>query len=132
MARLLLVDDDAMVRALVRQFLAVRKDWQICGEASDGVEAVEMTRLFAPDVVILDIAMPRQNGLQAARQIVKESHTPVLALTLYDPNMISSQMVDAGIRGVVSKTSIGSELIAAVDALLMGETYFKASLAHRA
>lgn len=125
--RLLLADDDAMVRGLVRQFLSARTGWQICAEASDGLEAVALAKLFAPDLAILDIAMPKQNGLDAGREIIEQHYSPaVLALTLYDPSFISSQAAAAGIHGIVSKTSIGSELIPAIERLLEGGTYFKA------
>jgi DNA-binding NarL/FixJ family response regulator len=131
--RLLLADDDLVFRVLIRELLTSREGWQICAEATDGAEAVEMAKRTSPDLAILDIAMPRRNGIIAARQIIEHSPTTiVLVISLYDPTVILNQIMDAGVRGFVSKASIGSELIPAVEALLRGETYFRVSQAYGA
>lgn len=129
--RLLLADDDLVFRVLIRELLTSREGWQICAEATDGVEAVQMAKRKSPDLAILDIAMPRQNGITAARQIIEHCPTTrVIIISLYDPTVVLNKIMAAGVRGFVSKASIGSALIPAVEAILRGETYFKVSQAY--
>ncbi|MGB2890029.1 MAG: response regulator transcription factor [Candidatus Acidiferrales bacterium] len=121
----LVVDDNAVARRLIRSLLATRFEGDPCAEAADGVEAVEKAKAAHPDVAILDIVMPRLNGVDAARQIVQTSpETAVLVISFYDPRPILSRLADAGARGFVSKSSMDVELVPAIEALLEGRTYF--------
>lgn len=110
---------------MLRRLLSVRKDWRICAEAEDGVEAVAKAKALSPDIAILDISMPRMDGFEAARQISSACHsTAVLSISLYDPKNIIDRLILSGVRGFVAKMSMYSNLIPAIDALLSGKTYF--------
>jgi DNA-binding NarL/FixJ family response regulator len=103
--RVLLVDDSAPTRGLVREALESRSGLEVCGEAGDGLEGVEKVLELEPDLVILDLSMPRMNGLQAAlvlREIMPE--TPIILFTVFIDSMISRLAHNAGVASVVSKT----------------------------
>jgi len=117
--RILLADDHETVRKGLRSILGGRPDWEICGEANNGREAVEEARRLLPDLVIMDIGMPGLNGLGATRQIVRElPGTEVLILTMHDSEQIVWEVLDAGARGFVLKSDAADHLIAAAEALL--------------
>ena len=117
--RILLADDHETVRKGLRSILGGRPDWEICGEANNGREAVEEARRLLPDLVIMDIGMPGFNGLGATRQIVRElPGTEVLILTMHDSEQIVWEVLDAGARGFVLKSDAADHLIAAAEALL--------------
>ncbi len=123
---LLLADDNALTRRVLRDLLATRNDWQVCAEAADGEEAVEKAKASHPDLAILDIAMPRMNGVKAAHEIVESCpETVVLTISAYDPTAIFHHLTMAGVRGFVSKSRMASDLIPAIEALLDGKTYFE-------
>src|SRR5712691_8989827 len=96
--RILVADDDSTIRKLLRRLLEDHRGWEVCGEAVDGLDAVAKSEQLAPDVVILDLAMPRMNGLQAAREITKRS--PRFHLILLTVQQLSHQLAqearDAG------------------------------------
>src|ERR1700677_5144933 len=115
--RILIADDNANFRRLVRQFLALYKDFEICAEASSGLEAVELARAAHPDIALLDISMPSGNGIEACRRIRKSlPGTLLLAMSVYDPQMFMRDVIQAGFDGFVSKTSISRDLIPAIEA----------------
>jgi len=124
--RILVVDDHTAIRRLLRRVLQEQHpDWEVCGEAANGAEALERFRERTPDLIILDLAMPKMNGLQAAREIVKiRPKTLMLLLTV---QQVSTQLRDeatkAGFRGAVSKNT-GTEVVKGLEALLRNETYF--------
>jgi DNA-binding NarL/FixJ family response regulator len=131
--RILLVDDKPRVGLVIRQILAQKSEWEVCGEASTGDGAVQKAQSLEPDLAILDIVMAGGNGLEAGRQIHKLCpSTAVLLVSMYDISSLISQMKDSGIQGFVSKTCIGSELIPAIEALLAGGTYFRTETRERA
>jgi DNA-binding NarL/FixJ family response regulator len=83
MVRILLVDDKAYIREWVREFLAHKLEWQVCGEAADGLQAVEQAASLQPHIIVLDVSMPEMNGFDAARRILKASpHILILILSL--------------------------------------------------
>ena len=89
---ILLVDDQPSVRNGIRSLLGARPDWKICGEASDGLEGVEKARELHPDIVLMDVSMPRMNGLDAARILRKElPRTKVVIVSQNDPAIVSIQ-----------------------------------------
>ena len=123
--RILIADDDSTIRNLLRRLLERNSDWQVCGEAVKGVEAVEKTELFTPDLAILDLGMPVMNGVGAAREIAK-TH-PQLPMLLISVQELSPQLADAardaGFKGAVTKSS-GYEIVKAVEALIKNRSFF--------
>ena len=116
--RILLADDHPIFRFGLRGLLGSRGEWEVCGEAADGRDAVEKCKELKPDLVILDIAMPKLNGVDAAQQIMKNNPLQrILSLTDVDSERVILDCLEAGIRGWVFKTEGTGELIAAVEAL---------------
>lgn len=123
--QLLLADDHEIVRQGLRSVLESQRDCKIVGEASDGRQAVSMTKELNPDVVILDIGMPSLNGLEATRQILKlRPQTKVLILTMHESDSVIREVLDAGARGYLLKTDAGRDLLSAVDSLRRNKTFF--------
>ncbi len=115
--RILIADDHELARKGVRSVLEKRIDFEICGEATNGKEAIQKTLELNPDVVILDISMPVLNGLDAARIIRKSSpNTPILFLSVHDPREIVTEAHKIGVRGYVLKGDAERNLVSAVDA----------------
>ncbi|MET0854015.1 MAG: response regulator transcription factor [Microterricola sp.] len=112
--RIALADDEAMVRAGLRLLLEHQPDLAVVGEAADGVDAVAMVRRTVPDVVLLDIRMPRQDGLAAARQIMAEGATRVIMLTTFDDDENLAAALRAGVSGFLLKVAPPEQLLAAV------------------
>lgn len=111
MPRVLIADDNESIRQALRGMFA-GDDWCVCGEASNGVEAVQMAATLKPDVVLLDFQMPVMNGLDAAKQIVKNHPTlPVAMYTLHQNTRFEKQAQAYGVRKVISKTDVFSALI---------------------
>ena len=118
--RILLVDDHPVVRQGLRTLLEGRPGWEVVGEASDGVEALDKVESLQPDVVVLDITMPRMNGLQACRliqQTPKASGLEVLFVTQHDSPQMMREALDAGARGYVVKSNAARDLLDAVEAV---------------
>src|SRR3954453_4305762 len=103
--RVLIADDQALVRAGFKMILEAEPEIQVIGEAEDGVEAVEMIKRLKPDVALMDIRMPRLNGLEATRQVVNgaETDTRVLVLTTFDLNEYVYEALRAGASGFLLK-----------------------------
>jgi CheY-like chemotaxis protein len=115
---ILLVDDNAAVRNATRHFLEDQSGFQVCGEAVDGVDALEKARDLNPDLIILDLAMPRMNGLQAARELrAMMARVPIILFTMYADAFRDQVAASAGVSAVVSKTSL-SELQQRIESLL--------------
>jgi DNA-binding NarL/FixJ family response regulator len=125
-ARILIVDDHEVIRQGVRSVLSrARPEWEICGEASDGKQAIEAVQRLKPDVVILDITMPSMSGLQAAPQIAKlNKDCRILIFTMHESERITKDVRAAGAHGYVQKSQAGRDLVVAIDALLAGGTFF--------
>ena len=128
--RILVADDHEVVRKGLVSLLQAQPDWQVCGEAADGREAVEKAQQLKPDVVILDIGMPSLNGLEATRQILKiNPQARVLILTLHDSDQVVREVLNAGARGFLLKSDATRDLVAAVEALRRDKTYFTSKVA---
>jgi two-component system, NarL family, response regulator LiaR len=132
-AKILLADDNEIARAAIKLLLADRTDLEIVAEAADGEEAVEKAKIACPDVVILDIAMPRMNGIQAAKEISRLFPTTiVLTDSLYDVQGFTTQLKQAGVKGFISKARMGTDLVPAIQIVLDGGTCFGAEVAQTA
>jgi DNA-binding NarL/FixJ family response regulator len=128
MARILIADDHAEARRGARELLEAHPGWEVCGEASDGMEAIEKSAALKPDIVILDLSMPKMSGVAAARVIRSTAPgLPVLLFSLYagDPQM-SGGFRAAGFSGDLNKAA-ADLLIEAVETLLQGGTYFQSA-----
>jgi len=124
MIRVLLADDHAMVRKGFRLILEAQSDMEIAGEAGNGREAVEMAEKVHPDVVVMDVAMPELNGIEATRRLAASSpHTRVLALSMHKDSVYVREILRAGARGYLLKDSIDTDLINAVRAVAKGDGY---------
>ncbi|HJZ50964.1 MAG TPA: response regulator transcription factor [Candidatus Acidoferrales bacterium] len=133
MARILIADDHPQARRGAREVLEMHQGWEVCGEAVNGLEAIEKAAALKPDIVIIDLSMPRMSGVQVARVI--HSTTPQLPLLLFSLYAGDPQMADgfraAGFSGDVNKAA-ANLLIEAVETLLRGSTYFQSSAVPRA
>jgi len=128
--RILIADDHEVVRKGLVALLQQQPDWQVCGEAGDGREAVDKAQQLKPDVVILDIGMPSLNGLEATRQILKTNpHARILILTLHDSDQVVRDVLNAGAKGSLLKSDAARDLVAAVEALRRDKTYFTSKVA---
>jgi len=126
----LIADDHTLVRDGIRSLLALVANIEVVGEARNGKEALEKTRDLAPDVVLMDLAMPVMSGLDATRRIRREfPRTRVLALTQYDDSEYVIPVIEAGARGFVSKMAAFSELTSAIQAVYNGDSFLSPSAA---
>jgi DNA-binding NarL/FixJ family response regulator len=121
--RIVLVDDHKIVRDGLRAILEKESFVEVVGEAQDGRSAIEMVRALAPDVVIMDIAMPDMNGIEATRRICAETPAKVIALSFYGDKRYVENMLDAGASGYVHKGAAGDELVRAVRAVMQDKHY---------
>ena len=127
--RILIADDHELVRRGVRSVLRTRPDIEICGEAIDGHDAVEQSRELSPDLIVMDISMPRLNGLEATREIRRLLPTAnVLILSQHNSPEMMRQALNAGARGYVVKTAISQDLLTGIDNLRNGQLFFPDSV----
>ena len=121
--RILVVDDNATVRDSLRVILQNHANWEVCGEAADGIEAVGKYRQLRPDLLVIDVSMPRMNGIDAALEILKLS--PKMLILLYT-SYLTAPLIEsahrAGIRGTVSKDSLHL-VVVGLETLLRGEEF---------
>lgn len=130
--KILLADDHAVVRQGTRQLLAREADLEVVAEAGDGEEAVRLTRQHSPDVVVMDIAMPKLNGIEATRQI-KATHPgiSILALSAYDDDQYIFALLEAGAAGYLLKNVSADDLIKAIREVAAGEAVLHPTIARR-
>jgi DNA-binding NarL/FixJ family response regulator len=129
MIRVLIAEDHLMVRAGIRALLEKAGDIHVLGEASNGQEAIEMTETLKPDVLIMDIMMPRMNGIQAAENIRElKLSTYILLLSMYSDEGFVHQALQCGVKGYVLKSSVSDELLWAVHAVAGGKTYLSSPI----
>jgi DNA-binding NarL/FixJ family response regulator len=130
--KVLLADDHTIVRQGLRSLLAAEPDIEVVGEAENGRQAVQMAQVLAPDVVIMDIAMPQLNGLEATRQIVKEGiPTRVLVLSSYSDDEYVHQLTAAGAAGYLIKQTAANDLIKAIREASKGNAFFSPAISKR-
>jgi len=128
--RILIADDHDVVRAGMRALLEAESDFEVCGEARDGREAVKEAGRLAPDVVILDFSMPGMNGLEVTRRIRKTlAHTEVLVLTAYDSEQLARHLLGAGALGYMSKSDADQDLVVAIRSVYQRRPFFNSRVA---
>lgn len=128
--RILLADDHTVVRQGIRKVLEERPEWQVVAEAGDGRDAVRLAEELRPDVAVVDVSMPRLNGIEATRQIThRVPHTKVLVLSMYSDEAYVIQMLKAGATGYLLKDSAGVDLLQAVQAVSEGKSFFSPAVA---
>jgi two-component system response regulator NreC len=122
--RILLADDHAVVRQGFKMILAAQPDFEIVGEAGNGREAIELAETLGPDVVVMDVAMPELNGIEATRRLCAASpRTRVLALSMHKDSVYVREILRAGARGYLLKDAIDRDLLDAVRAIARGDGY---------
>jgi NarL family two-component system response regulator LiaR len=124
--RILIIDDHEIVREGIRMLLGrLRPQWEICGEGSSGAEAIAGVQALNPDVVILDLTMPRMSGLEVASYLARERpNTCILIFTMHDAPSLEREVRESGARGYVQKAQAARDLIAAIEQLLSGHTFY--------
>src|SRR5690348_4049477 len=128
--RILIADDHEIIRRGLRALLASRPDWVVCAEAVTGREAVALASQHRPDIVVMDIAMPGLNGLEATRQIRKAlPKTQVMILSLHYSDQLVREVIDSGARGYLLKTDASNDLLNAVEALANNRSFFTSGAA---
>jgi DNA-binding NarL/FixJ family response regulator len=121
--RILVVDDHPVVRHGLRMLLS-RPEWEIIDEAADGIEAVDKANLLKPDVIVLDVSMPRMDGLEACRRIRKSvPESEILIVTQHDSAQMMREAITAGARGYVVKSNVARDLPTAVEAVSRHEPF---------
>ncbi len=127
MIRMLIVDDHSHFRGQLKKFLESVDDWQVCGEAANGWEAIEIHGAIQPHVTIMDFNMPELNGLYASRAILRKCpEAAILMLTVFASSELAVQARKEGIKGLCSKIKVAC-ITSAIESLLKGENYFPES-----
>lgn len=118
--RILLVDDHDVIRGGLRSLLESRPNWEVCGEATTSLQAIEQTKALRPDVVVLDISMPGSSGLEAIPVIRKETPRPeVVILSRYEEREMRDRAIEAGARDYIPKSQgLARELLQAIDSIV--------------
>lgn len=122
--KVLLADDHTIVRQGLKLILATHADLEVIGEAANGNEAVELARKLSPDIVLIDVAMPEVNGIEATRRMVEaNSRLKVLVLSMHKEPVYVREILRAGARGYILKDAIDTELISAIRSIARGDGY---------
>jgi two-component system, NarL family, response regulator NreC len=117
--RILIADDNERVRRGVKNILAAVTEWEVCGEAIDGTEAIQSATESHPDLVLLDISMPGMNGLEAARLIRdKVPAVKILVMSQHDPAVLLPRALQAGAHGCIDKSRLATELVPTLQRIL--------------
>ncbi len=127
--KILIADDHEIVRRGVGNLLEINPEWEVCGEASNGDEAVESALKLKPDVMVLDFSIPPTDGLDIARKLQQEiPETRILIFTMHESEEIVRNLLAAGVRGYVLKSDADRFLISAVEALINDKTFFSSKV----
>jgi len=129
--RILLADDHAVVRQGFKMILNAQADMEIVGEAGNGRQAVELAEQLRPDVVVMDVAMPELNGIEATRRLASSvPHARVVALSMHKDSVYVREILRAGARGYLLKDSGAADLVAAIHAVASGESYLSPAVSN--
>lgn len=116
--QILIVDDNEMVRRGVTRLLSFWPAWKVCGEASDGIEALHKAKELRPDIILLDISMPGANGLDVVRTLRHEMpETKIVIMSQHDPILVLPRVLEAGAHACVDKDSLSTDLIPTIEAV---------------
>lgn len=117
--RILIADDHEIFRRGLRSLLESHSEWEVCGEAVDGQEAVDLFNKLQPDVIVLDVGMPRLNGLEAAELIRRQvPDSRIVILSQHEPQVIKQAALSAGARAYVTKSEVSQELMMAIERII--------------
>ncbi len=129
--RILLADDHAVVRQGFKMILDAEADMEIVGEAGNGRQAVDLAEQLRPDVVVMDVAMPELNGIEATRRLASSvPHARVIALSMHKDSVFVREILRAGARGYLLKDSGAADLVAAIHAVASGESYLSPAVSN--
>ena len=130
--RILLADDHAVVRQGFKMILGEQPDMEIVGEAGNGREALQLAESLKPDLVVMDVAMPELNGIEATRRMIDVApHARVLALSMHKDSVYVREVLRAGARGYITKYEASSEVMAAIEQVLNGHVYLSRQMTSR-
>jgi DNA-binding NarL/FixJ family response regulator len=129
--RLLLVDDQELVRAGLRLILSAEDDLEIVGEAADGRAGVDAANTLAPDVVLMDVRMPVMDGIEATRRLARDADHRVLALTTFEDDEVLWGVIEAGAAGFVLKDALAADLVGAIRVTARGGSWLDPRVADR-
>jgi DNA-binding NarL/FixJ family response regulator len=129
--RILLADDHAVVRHGFKMILEAQPDMEIVGEAGNGREAARLAEELKPDIVVMDVAMPELNGIEATRRLAASvPHTRVVALSMHKDSVYVREILRAGARGYLLKDSPPADLLSAVRSVAMGQSYLSPAVSN--
>jgi DNA-binding NarL/FixJ family response regulator len=116
--RILIADDNERVRRGIAAVLAAVKNWEVCGEAEDGTQAIQKAAELRPDLVVLDVSMPGMDGLETARRLRRaNAEIKILVLSQYDPAQLLPQALEVGANACVDKSRIGADLVRTIKSI---------------
>ena len=123
------MEDHHIVRQGIRQLLKLHDNYDVVGDAGDGVSAIEKTEKLLPDVVVLDISIPKINGIETAKQIrLIDPDIKIIVLTMYEAKELITRMLDIGVSAYLNKESTDTDLVAAIEATMGGQMFFSPSV----
>jgi two-component system response regulator NreC len=131
-SRLLIVEDHTILREGLRALLSAESNWEVVGQAADGREAIHAVRMLKPDLIIMDLSMPKMNGMEAIKEIKsRHPHVKILTLTVHKSDQHIRSALRAGADGYVLKDVTHKELVLAIQSLLDGKSFLSPGVSHR-
>ncbi|HSH03875.1 MAG TPA: response regulator transcription factor [Anaerolineae bacterium] len=129
MIRVIIADDHHLVRQGIRALLDLEDNITVVAEADTGEEAVSLVAEYQPDVLIMDLSMPRLDGVQAAKQILRtDTHTQIIILSMHDDVFVIKQLIDEGVKGYLLKNTVADELMLAIQAVSEGKLFLSPTI----